>query len=292
MKRKSIYKMMGKTAFVLSAITMFGGCGTKDTSTESSNPIVTMETVATESEDTQASDEVIESVDTKVSDEEKESTDTQASDAGKESTDAQASDEVKESNDKKVSDEVEESTDTDAENKGVTATGTGRKDGERFETTIMIEGTEDTVQYEHVINEEIGFELDYECDSLVREKGAGVEKIISIYDDASQPDNYLEVTYSKESAEDAAKSISEELSKEYEILQESCELNNAGSSITLVTTTAKEDCSTPSRLQKVYIIPTSEGSLIATSHYTLESAEGFGHRFSYIVNTIVPIKKN
>ena len=71
MKRKSIYKMMGKTAFVLSAITMFGGCGTKDTSTESSNPIVTMETVATESEDTQASDEVIESVDTKVSDEEK-----------------------------------------------------------------------------------------------------------------------------------------------------------------------------------------------------------------------------
>lgn len=280
MKRKSIYKMMGKTAFVLSAITMFGGCGTKDTSTESSNQIVTMETVATESEDTQASDEVIESVDTKVSDEEKESTDTQASD------------EVKESNDKKVSDEVEESTDTDAENKGVTASGTGRKDGERFETTIMIEGTEDTVQYEHIRNEEVGFELDYECDSLVREKGAGVEKIISIYDDASQPDNYLEVTYSKESAEDAAKSISEELSKEYEILQESCELNNAGSSIKIVATTAKENCSTPSKLQTVYIIPSSEGSLIATSHYTLESAEGFGHRFAYIVNTIVPIEKN
>ena len=278
MKQKNIYKMMGKKVLALSAIAMLGGCAGQDASTESTKPIVVSESIVEELENAQVSEQVNESADTQATEEVKESTDTKAAEEVKESTDAQVSDEVKEAND------------TDAEDKEVTASETGRKDGERFESTIMLEGTEETVRYEHIRNEEIGFELDYEYDLLAREKGSGVERILSIYDDASQPDNYLEVTKSKESAENVAKSISEELSKEYEIIQESCELNNAGSSIKIVITTAKEDCATPNRLQTIYIIPSSEGSLIARAHYTLESAEGFGRRFAYIVNTLVPIK--
>ena len=49
---------------------------------------------------------------------------------------------------------------------------TGRKDGERFEDVILLEGDEETVQYEHVKNEEIGFELDFEYESFHRMSGS------------------------------------------------------------------------------------------------------------------------
>ena len=39
----------------------------------------------------------------------------------------------------------------------------------------------------------------------------------------------------------------------------------------------------------VYIIPAPDGCRVATAHYSFESAEGFGRRFSYIVNTLTII---
>lgn len=281
MKRKNFYRMIGKTAFALSALSLIGGCKVQEAPTE---PIAVIESKAVESE------EVKESTDAQAPEEVKESTDSQASDEVKESTESQAIEEVKESSDAQVSEEVNESSDTDAENKKVTSSETGRKDGEQFEQTIMLEGMEEAVLYEHIRNEEIGFELDYECDLLAREKGGNAERLLSIYDEAGNPCNYLEVTNSKEKAEDAAGSISEMLSKDYDITQESCELEHAGSAIKIITVSAKENGEVQSMLQTVYIIPTAEGSLIATAHYTLESAGGFGQRFAYIVNTITPIK--
>ena len=48
----------------------------------------------------------------------------------------------------------------------------------------------------------------------------------------------------------------------------------------------------PDLLQMVYIIPAPDGCRVATAHYSIESAEGFGRRFSYILNTLVVIDRN
>ena len=97
-----------------------------------------------------------------------------------------------------------------------TAADTGRKDGERFEDVIILEGEEETVRYEHVRNEKIGFELDYEYESLNRMTGENYEKYVSIYDNAKKPDNYLEVTYSSEKADSTVKTVKADLSKKYD----------------------------------------------------------------------------
>ena len=48
---------------------------------------------------------------------------------------------------------------------------------------------------------------------------------------------------------------------------------------------------TPDLLQMVYIIPADGGSIIGTAHYSFESAEGFGRRFAYIMNTLTVIER-
>ena len=57
---------------------------------------------------------------------------------------------------------------------------TGREDGERFEDTIMLEGMEETVKYEHVKDTAKGFEMDYDYESLTRLKEADREKFVSV----------------------------------------------------------------------------------------------------------------
>ena len=83
-----------------------------------------------------------------------------------------------------------------------------------------------------------------------------------------------------------------EISKEYEILTESCLLDRAGSCIRIEASGMKNNAGIPARLQTVYIIPAADGSRVAAAHYTVESAEGFGRRFSYIMNTLSVIDRN
>ena len=72
----------------------------------------------------------------------------------------------------------------------------GRQNGERFEEVIALEGMEETVRYEHVRNDELGFEMDYDYESLVRRSEPERECFVSIYDDPQNPQYYLEVTAS------------------------------------------------------------------------------------------------
>ena len=51
----------------------------------------------------------------------------------------------------------------------------GRRDGERFEDVIVIEGMEETVQYQHVRNEALGFEIDFDYENLERRSEANRE---------------------------------------------------------------------------------------------------------------------
>ena len=62
----------------------------------------------------------------------------------------------------------------------------------------MIEGIEETVRYEHIINDSIGIEMDYDYESLKRYSESDRERFVSVYDDPEKPEIYLDVTYSAE----------------------------------------------------------------------------------------------
>jgi hypothetical protein len=167
----------------------------------------------------------------------------------------------------------------------------GRQDGERFENIIILEGMEETVRYEHVRNDAIGFEMDYDYENFERRSEADRECFVSRWDDTSHPENYLEVKYSPLDAAGAAASIGAALSNDYEISRDdSFMLDRAGSCIHIDASANKGGLTMPDQLQTVYIIPAADGCRIATAHYSIEGAEGFGRRFRYIMNTFSAIE--
>ena len=66
---------------------------------------------------------------------------------------------------------------------------TGRQDGERFEDVIILEGMEETVHYEHVRNEAVGVEMDYDYELFVRRSGPDGECFVSCWDRPESPEN-------------------------------------------------------------------------------------------------------
>ena len=166
------------------------------------------------------------------------------------------------------------------------ADGTARQDGERFDAVIMLEGMEEPVRYEHIRNELLGFEMDYDYESFARSSEPYRERFVSVYDDPEDPWNYLEVRCSPADAGSAAAALKESLSLTYDILVRSRELDRAGSCIYIEASVIKGTDNMADRLQMVYIIPAADGCRIAAAHCTAESAEGFGARFSAIVNTL------
>lgn len=43
---------------------------------------------------------------------------------------------------------------------------------------------------------------------------------------------------------------------------------------------------------KVSFIPAGDGTVVGTAHYSIEAAEGFGHRFAYMMNMITVIDRD
>ena len=161
-----------------------------------------------------------------------------------------------------------------------------RADGERFEETIMIEGMEETVYYEHVLNISLGISMDYDYETFERFSESDCEKFVSVYDDAQNPENYLEITASSDSADTVVAAITEELSQKYDVYTETRELDNAGSCKYLEASVIKGTNNMADQIQTVYIIPAPDGCKIARAHYAVEAAEGFGSRFHYLLNTL------
>lgn len=172
------------------------------------------------------------------------------------------------------------------------AVNTGRQNGERFEDTIILEGMEEKVTYEHIINAALGYEMDYDCALLVRCRESDRERFISTYDDPDNPENYLEVTYSTDAADTVSASISEELSKDYDIVRRPFTLEKAGGCTKIDASNAKDNGGTPDLLQTVYIIPTADGCLVVKALYSFESAETFGKRLSCIMNSLMVINRD
>lgn len=161
-----------------------------------------------------------------------------------------------------------------------------RQDGERFEAVIILEGMEETVPYEHIKSGTIGFEMDYDYESFVRYSGSDRERFVSTWDDPDNPENYLELSFRAEGVDTVAASVREALSQEYELYEESRELDHAGKCVYIEASAIKNTNQMAERLQTVYIIPASDGCVVATAHFSIEAAEGFGRRFSYMVNTL------
>lgn len=162
-----------------------------------------------------------------------------------------------------------------------------RQDGERFETTIFLEGMEETVKYEHVVNETAGFEIDYDYERFVRQSAPDRERFVWSYDDAENPENYLEVVSSADDAEAVAAAVSEALSADYEVIRDSITLDGAGECIRLDASAVPGGANTADVLQAVYIIPSANGCVVATVRYLPEGSDGFGKMLSYMVNTIL-----
>ena len=167
----------------------------------------------------------------------------------------------------------------------------GRQDGERFEDVIILEGMEETVKYEHVVNKTLGIEMDYDYESFVRRCEADRERFVSVWDNAANPENWLEVTYSAESAETAAASVREALSLEYDLLEDTRTLDRAGDCLRIEASVIKGTNNMAPQIQTVYIIPAPDGCLSATAHCAIEASEGFGRRFAYMLNTLSVISR-
>lgn len=174
-------------------------------------------------------------------------------------------------------------------------TQTGRQDGERFEDVITLEGMEETVHYEHIRNDSLGFELDYDYENFVRHSEQDRETFVSRWDDPNNPENYLEVRYSPLNADAAAASISEMLSNDYEVRRDDAyPLDRAGNCIRIYADEVKSGGYMPEYLQTVYIIPAGDGCRIAAEHMYIVASEGFGRRFRYMMDTfsVVAAKMN
>ena len=150
---------------------------------------------------------------------------------------------------------------------------------------------EEKVRYEHIRNDTVGIEMDYDYESFARQSEEGRERFVSVWEDPENPGNWLELTASVESAESAAASVEEELSKEYDIIREPITLEHAGSCIRIEACELKGTGRMADQLQVVTVIPAPDGCRVAAEHFSIESAEGFGRRFSYMLNTLTVIDR-
>ena len=157
--------------------------------------------------------------------------------------------------------------------------------GEHFEGTVTLEGTEQTVHYEAIRNDALGFEMGYDYENFVRHSEADCERFVSVWDDPDDPEIYLEITHSSDDAETTAASIAETLSAQYDVSRWEYTLDRAGDCIDLRAEVDKEGQMSIWELQMIYIIPADDGCFVAWGHYTQESAEGCGARFRSMMQT-------
>ena len=167
-----------------------------------------------------------------------------------------------------------------------------RQDGERFEAVIMMEGMEETVRYEHIRREDLGFAMDYDYENFVRQSEGDRERFVSNWDDPADPQNYLEVSYDTGNANLVADAISAGLSDVYDLLQDERELDNSVKCLRIEASVIKGTNQMADRIQEIYIIPAGSGSIVARAYYAIEGAEGFGRRFAYMVRTLNTLERD
>ena len=161
-----------------------------------------------------------------------------------------------------------------------------RENGERFEGVIMIEGMEETIKLEHVINETAGFAMDYDYEGFVRQSASDRERFVWAYDDPDNPENYIEVSFRSEDAESVADEIEQSLAENYEIYRDTATLTSGLECIRMDASAVPGGAYSADVLQAVYVIPAADGCRVAQIRYLPEGSDGFGMRLAFLVNTI------
>lgn len=160
-----------------------------------------------------------------------------------------------------------------------------RQNGERFEGTMTFQGMPETIRYEHIRNDALGFEMDYDYERFVRQSEPDRERFISVYDDPEQPENYLEVTSHPENAETVAAFIADRLSNEFESKPEPITLDRAGNCIHIEGSVIKGTNQMADHLQSVYVFPAPDGCRVAISHCFVTDSEFYSMQISRFMNT-------
>ena len=160
-----------------------------------------------------------------------------------------------------------------------------RQNGERFEGTMTFQGMPETIRYEHIRNDALGFEMDYDYERFVRQSEPDRERFISVYDDPEQPENYLEVTSHPENAETVAAFIADRLSNEFESKPEPITLDRAGNCIHIEGSVIKGTNQMAEQLQSVYVFPAPDGCRVAISHCFVTDSEFYSMQISRFMNT-------
>ena len=88
-----------------------------------------------------------------------------------------------------------------------------------------------------------------------------------------------------EDADTVAAAVREELSQTYDLYEETRELSRAGECLYLEASVLKGTNTMADNIQSVFIIPAPNGCYVATAHYAIEDAEGFGRRFRCMLDT-------
>ncbi len=164
--------------------------------------------------------------------------------------------------------------------------------GDRYEGSVTLDGVAETVRYEQIRNDRIGFEMGYNYERFERYSEPARERFILTGDNLDHPEVYLEVTRRAEDAETAASSIMESLSNVYNPTRSESALDHAGSCIEINADVDKNGQMTIDQLQAVYIIPAPDGCLVAWAHNTMDSADAFGALFRNMMHTFVVLEEH
>ena len=170
------------------------------------------------------------------------------------------------------------------------ATPGGHQAGDRYEGTVTLDGMEQTVRYEQIRNDTIGFEMGYDYERFERRSGPDRERFILKGEDPAHPEVYLDVTRGADDAETAAASVVEALSTEYAPYRGECTLDHAGRCIKINADVDKNGQMTIDRLQVVYIIPAADRCLVAWGHNGFDSADAFGALYRNMMHTLVVLE--
>jgi hypothetical protein len=166
----------------------------------------------------------------------------------------------------------------------------GMQNGERYEGVIILEGMEEAVQYEHIRNVVLGFEMDYDYEILERRQDADRELFLALGEDPEDPWNYFEIRRTAGDADSVSAGLRADFSDAYETVSAAPFTFDGAGACTCINVSGAKDGKAPAgSLLTVYVIPADGSCLVALVRCTFESAGGFGVRANAMLNTLTLI---
>lgn len=266
----------------LAVMMMLSGCSNGSTSTTIAPSTTESTALTTAAETTAESEELSTAAETVETTAESEAPSTEAESKEAESKEVES----KEENEATTTEAQEPAGETETKESSNDAV-VKRQVGDRYEEVIVFQGVEEKITFERIANETVGFEMDYDCGNFSRKSDENGD-VFALNFDGSY---YMEVTSKNETADAIATSISEELSKNYDVYKSETELNFVGNCTMIHADIKTVDQETLDELQTVYIIPAADGCYVATAHYGYDSSDYYGKLFSMMADSFSIIEK-